>query len=218
MPALKLYSSPRACSTASHIALEESGLAYDYEIVRIRKGEHQSDRFLALNPAGKLPVLEVDDEVLTESAAILMLIADLAAPNVKLLPDEPFSRYRAIEWMSFLTSAVHLSFRPLFRPKQFTDDEAQFDAIRERGGRHLRDVLLEVERRLDGRTFALGDAYSIVDPYLFVFHTWSQRDDIRPHVAEMPNWMRHRQRIDERAATKTVLAREGITPDNITDP
>ncbi|MDX1480395.1 MAG: glutathione S-transferase N-terminal domain-containing protein [Woeseiaceae bacterium] len=218
MPKLRIYSSPRACSTASHIALEESGLDYDWEIVRIRKGEHRSDRFLAINPAGKLPVLQVDDRVLTESTAILTLIADLAAPDVRLLPDDSFARYRALEWMGFLTAAVHLSFRPLFRPQQFTDDEAQYAAIRERGGRHLRDTLLEVERRLDGRAWALGEDFSVVDPYLLVFHVWSQRDDIRPHVAGMPNWARHREAMMQREATARILEREGITADNITDP
>lgn len=218
MPTLKIYSSPRACSTASHIALEESGLDYDYEIVRIRKGEHKSERFLELNPAGKLPVLQVDHEVLTESAAILLFVADLATPQVRLLPDEPYARYRAIEWMGFLASAVHLSFRSLFRPQQFTDDETQHAAIRERGGRHLNEILLEVERRLGGRRWALGDDYSVVDPYLLVFHIWSQRDDIRPHLTDMPGWMAHRQRIDAREATRRVLAREGITAENITDP
>ena len=218
VPNLKIYSSPRACSTASHIALEESGLDYEYEIVRIRKGEHRSDRFLALNPAGKLPLLEANGQLLTESTAILTLIADLAAPVVRLLPEDAFARYRALEWMGFLTSAVHLSFRPLFRPQQFTDDESLHDAIRKRGGRHLRETLLEVERRLEGSVWAMGDEYSVVDPYLLVFHIWSQRDDIRPHVAEMPNWARHRQAMMQREATARVLGREGITADNITDP
>ena len=218
MPHLKIYSSPRACSTASHIALEESGLDYDWEIVRIRKGEHRSDRFLAINPAGKLPVLQVDDRRLTESTAILTLIADLAAPDVRLLPDDSFARYRALEWMGFLTAAVHLSFRPLFRPQQFMDDESLHDAVRERGGRHLKETLLEVERRLDGRVWALGDDFSVVDPYLLVFHIWSQRDDIRPHVADMPNWGRHREAMMQREATARILEREGITAENITDP
>jgi glutathione S-transferase len=219
MPKLTLYTSPRACSTACHIALEESGLDYDYRLVRIRQGETRRADYLAIHPMGKVPALEVDDEVLTETTAIMLLIAELAAPGVQLLPSGGgLARLRAVEWMSFLTSAVHLAFRPLFKPQQFTDDEALFPAIREQGGRYLRDMLLNVEQRLRGRIWALGDDYSVVDPYLFVFHTWSQRDNIRPHVAEMPNWMAHRRRVEDRAATRTVLDREGITADNITDP
>ena len=219
MPKLTLYTSPRACSTACHIALEESGLDYDYEIVRIRAGETQRPEYRAIHPMAKVPALKVDDKVLTETTAIMLLIGELAAPDARLLPaGNGVTRLRAVEWMSFLTSAVHLAFRPLFKPAQFTADESQYPAIRDRGGEYLRDMLLNVERRLDGRTWALGDSFSVVDPYLLVFHTWSQRDNIRPYLADMPAWQAHRQRMDERAATQTVFAREGITAENVTDP
>lgn len=219
MSCLVIYSSPRACSTACHIALEESGIAYDYEIVRIRSGENRRDEYLTVNPTGKVPALRIDDEVLTETPAIMYRIAALAAPSTVLLPQvDDAALSRAIEWMSFLTSTVHLAFKPLFKPQQFLADEALFPALRSHGGLHLRDVLLEVERRLEGKSWALGDQFSVVDPYLLVFHTWSQRTNIRPYVADMPNWLAHRERIDQRPATQTVLAREGITAENISDP
>ena len=120
--------------------------------------------------------------------------------------------------MNILSSCVHLAFRPLFRPGFLIAEESLYPKVRETGIPRLRDTLLEVERRLESRTWALGDSYSVVDPYLLVFHIWSQRDDIVPHVADMPNWMAHRRRIDRRAATQAVLAREGITPENITLP
>ncbi len=219
MPKLTLYTSPRACSTACHIALEESGLDYDYEIVRIRAGETRRAEYRAIHPMAKVPALKVDDEVLTETTAIMLLIGELAAPDMRLLPEgDAVARLRAVEWMSFLTSAVHLAFRPLFKPQQFTGDESLHAAIRHKGGEFLRDMLLNVERRLEGRAWALGDSFSVVDPYLLVFHTWSQRDNIRPFLADMPAWRAHRERMDARTATQTVFAREGITAENVTDP
>lgn len=219
MPELTLFTSPRACSLACHIALEESGLPFTAKMVRIRKGEHRLDDYLAINPWGKIPALKIGDEVLTETQAILSYVADVAAPGVELIPRrDPLERARAHEWMNFLSSFVHLAFRPLFRPGFLIADESLYPEVRETGIPRLRDTLLEVERRLKSNTWALGDTYSVVDPYLLVFHIWSQRDDIIPHVADMPNWMAHRRRIDRRAATQTVLAREGITPENITLP
>lgn len=218
MPQLTLFTSPRACSLACHIALEESGLPYTAELVRIRKGEHRSDAYLAVNPWGKIPALQIDDEVLTETHAILSYVAD-SAPEAGLLPaDDPLTRARAHEWMNFLSSFVHLAFRPLFRPGFLVAEEALYPKVQEVGIPRLRATLLEVERRLADRTWALGDRFSVVDPYLLVFHIWSQRDDIRPHVADMPNWMAHRERMEARASTQTVLAREGITAGNITLP
>jgi glutathione S-transferase len=53
MPELTLFASPRACSLACHIALEESGLPYVAKIIRIREGEHQTSEYLEINPWGK---------------------------------------------------------------------------------------------------------------------------------------------------------------------
>lgn len=216
MAELTLYTSPRACSLACHIALEESGLDFEAKLVRIRRAEHKTDEYLAVNPWGKIPALRVDDEVLTETHAILSYIAD-TAPTA-LLPADALGRARAHEWMNFLSSTVHIAFRPLFRPNYLLADEALHPRLLELGVPNLRKTLSEVDRRLAGKRWALGDSYSVCDPYLLVFHIWSQRDDIRPHVADMPNWMAHRQRLEERPATWRVLEREGVTPENILLP
>ncbi|MBT6210959.1 MAG: hypothetical protein HOI35_13190 [Woeseia sp.] len=71
---------------------------------------------------------------------------------------------------------------------------------------------------MTGRIWALGDGYSVVDAYLIVFWIWSQREDIRPHVADMPAWNAHAERMFLREATWTCLRREGVTPDNISNP
>jgi glutathione S-transferase len=54
--------------------------------------------------------------------------------------------------------------------------------------------------------------------YLLVFWIWSQRDDVRPHVADIPHWRAHAERIFARPATWRCLNREGVTADNIADP
>jgi glutathione S-transferase len=214
LPELTLYASPRACSLACHIALEESGLDYHLELVKIREGQHQTDAYLQVNPWGKIPALTIDDEVLTEAQAILSYIGDTA--TVDLLPrDDALARARAHEWMNFLTSTVHIAFRPLFKPHYLISDPALYPQLQEVGIPNLRKTLLEVDRRLDGRTWALGDNYSVVDPYLLVFRIWSQREDILPHVADMPSWKAHADRIFARESTWRCLNREGITPDNI---
>lgn len=216
MPELTLFASPRACSLACHIALEESGLDYNFELVKIREGQHQTEEYLQINPWGKIPALQIDDEVLTEAQAILSYIGDTAP--VDLLPsDDALARARAHEWMNFLTSTVHIAFRPLFKPHFLISDPALYPRLHEVGIPNLRKTLLEVDRRLAGKTWALGDKYSVVDPYLLVFHIWSQREDILPHVADMPNWQAHADRMYAREATWRCLNREEITPDNITD-
>jgi glutathione S-transferase len=216
LPKFTIYTSPRACSTACHIALEESGLDFAVEIVKIREARHKEPAYLAVNPWGKIPALRVDGETLTEAHAILSLIGDASDPA--LLPDEPLARARAHEWMNFLSATVHIAFRPLFRPQLMLADQSLHSQLLDPGIPALRKTLLEVNRRLDGRHWALGDEFSVVDPYLLVFWIWSQRDDVRPHVADMPNWRAHAGRMFARPATWRCLNREGVTQDNIADP
>ncbi len=218
MPELTIFSSPRACSLACHIALEESGLPYTLCTVLIRQGQHQTEEYLEVNPWGKIPALRIDNEVLTEAHAILSYIGDLAPANKNLLPCEPLARARAHEWMNFLSATVHIAFRPLFKPQYLISDEALYPQLQQVGIPNLRRTLLEVDRRLKGRKWALGDDFSVVDPYLLVFRIWSQRDDILPHVADMPSWKAHADRMYAREATWRCLNREGVTADNIMDP
>jgi len=217
MKKLCLYTSPRACSTACHIALQESGLSYDVEVVKIREGQHQRQAYLDINPWGKVPALQIGTDVLTEAHAILSYIGDLSTRD--LLPqNDPLARARAHEWMNFLAATVHIAFRPLFRPQYLIGEESLYPKLRETGIPNLRKTLLEVDRRLAGRAFALDEHYSVVDPYLLVFWIWSQRDDIVPHVADMPNWAAQAKRVFARPATWECLHREGVTEDNISDP
>src|SRR6185312_14141073 len=162
---LILFYSPRACSLACHIALEESGLPFEAQAVRIRTGEHRQDAYLRINPKGKIPALGVGEEALTEAHALLTYIAGQAPAAGLLPPDGTLARARAHEWMNYLSSTVHIAFRPLFRPGSRIDDADLHDRLKAFGIPVLRDTLASVDRRLAGRAYALGDDYSVCDPY-----------------------------------------------------
>jgi len=216
VPELTLFFSPRACSLACHIALEESGLSFAARSVKIREGQHQTEKYLHVNPWGKIPAMLIDGESLTETHAILSYIGDTAAVENQLIPQQdPLLRARAHEWMNFLSGSVHISFRPLFRPNYLIADERHYAKLREVGVPVLQKTLLEVEKRLHGKTWALGEQYSVVDPYLFVFYMWSQRADVVEYSPPLPAWKDHWERVHERDATQRALATEGIAPDNI---
>lgn len=222
-PELTLYTSPRACSTACHIALEESGLPFAAQLVKIREGEHQASGYLKVNPWGKIPALSIGDEVLTEAHAILSYIGDVSSmesgsTKPPLLPqDNALLRARAHEWMNFLSSTVHIAFRPLFKPHYLIGDRALYPQLQQQGIPILRRTLLEVDKRLEGKDWALGEDYSVCDPYLLVFYIWSQREDVIEYVADMPHWRKHAERVFAREATWRCLRREGVTPENLSN-
>ena len=178
MKTISLYYYPRACSLSCHIALEESELPFPAHEINIRAGAHEEDDYLQVNPWGKIPALRIDDQVLTEAHAVLTFIAD-SVPHKQLLPPaKTLSRARAHEWMNFLSSTVHIAFRPLFRTVMLVGADEPLEQVKRAGIPILRSTLSEVDRRLANRRWALGDTYSVCDAYLLVFWIWSQREDV----------------------------------------
>ena len=72
---LTLYYSPGSSSMAAHIALHEVGATFDKHAVSVPRKETRTPEFLAVNPAGKVPVLMIDGRPLTEVAGILYYLA-----------------------------------------------------------------------------------------------------------------------------------------------
>lgn len=207
---LTLYFSPGACSFASHIAAEESGLTFRAVEANTQRGETRSDTFLSMNPLGRVPVLVLQNgAVVTENPAILTYLAD-AVPNRNLLP--PFgslARARAEEWLAFLSNSVHVAFRAMFRPERLVGpDEEMIFQVRKIGIVALGDLLAEADRRLENREHVLGDAYSVCDGYLTVFGLWSQRVPLKEHLPVTSNIARISRKTMERQAVVRVLARE----------
>ncbi len=100
---MKLYYSPGACSLASHIALQETGLPFEIDRFIASTGKTASgEDFLQINPKGYVPTIRMDDGgILTEGGAVLQYIAD-QNPASNLAPKAgTMERYRLQEWLTF---------------------------------------------------------------------------------------------------------------------
>ena len=208
-PPLTLYYSPKACSLASHIALEESGLPYDAVSVDIRAGENVKESYLRINPGGAVPALGVGDTVITESQAILTYIADLV-PETTLIPRPGTrARARAHEWMNWVSSSVHVTYRSIFKPQTYAgEDTRAITAVRDHAKKKLWKILTEVEARLGHSPYALGSEFSVADAYLFVFYLWSFDERIAAELPSRPRYAAHAARVWSRPAIRKVVARE----------
>jgi glutathione S-transferase len=204
----KLYFSPGAVSMVTHIALEELGRPYDLEPVLIPKGEQRAERYLRVHPLGRLPALELEPGVvLTETPALLGYLADLA-PELELLPKSALGRARASEWMSLLSSALHVAFISFYRPDRYTSDDAAIAALKTDGKQRYFDLLRYVEAKLPSSGFVLGEHYSLVDTYVLVFFLWARRFDLP--VAELPRYSRLAAQVLLRPAVQRALTQEGF--------
>lgn len=208
-PELILFYSPKACSLAPHIVLEESGLPYATRSVNIRAGEHLQAEYLKLNPSGTVPSLAIGGQILTESQALLSYLTDLV-PERELLPRPgTLARARAHEWMNFISSSLHAAYRSVFRPQSFGGEAPEVvEAVRAQGHQRLVRALQTVEHRLGDTPYALGHHFSAVDAYLFVFYLWSFDERLQGEMPERPRYRALAQRVWQREAVRRVVARE----------
>src|SRR5262245_26597250 len=115
---MKLYFAPGACSLSPHIVLREAGQNPELIQVDLReKKTKDGGDFTKINPKGQVPVLQTDDgDTLTEGPVIVQYIGD-KAPGSKLVPPAGSKeRYKVQEWLNFITSELHKTFGPIFRP------------------------------------------------------------------------------------------------------
>lgn len=204
----KLYYSPGAVSLATHIALEELGVPYQLEPILVREGHQNSERYRRIHPLGRVPALEVaPDTILTETPALLNYLAD-QSPALELLPRDPLLRGRANEWMSLISSAVHIAFISHFRPSRYTSDETAAAALKVDGKARFFDLMHYVEGRLPRDGFVLGERYSLCDAYLTVPYLWGRRVELP--VIELPRYSSLAAKVMARPAVRRALEQEGF--------
>jgi glutathione S-transferase len=200
---MKLYFSPGACSLSPHIVLREAGLPVDLERVDLgKKLTRGGGDFLAINPKGSVPVLQLDDGAyLTEGPAIVQYIADLAPEKHLAPPAGTIERYRLQEWLNFITSELHKGFSPLFA-KNTPDDYKPIVSER------LLSRLAIVDQALAGKDYLLGAQFSVADAYLFVVTSWPAMVGL--DISGLAHLAAFRARVAERPAVVAAMEAEGL--------
>jgi glutathione S-transferase len=201
---MKLYYSPGACSLAAHIVLREAGLAFEPVLAptKTKKLPDGSD-YLAINPLGYVPVLELDDGArLREVPVILQYVADQApaknlAPAAGTLP-----RYRLQEWLTFIGMELHRSVTPLFNAAM--PEEAK-KIYRDR----LATRLQWIDGQLKDRDFVMNSHFTVPDAYLFAVTRWLPKH-LMIALEPYPNLLAHHERVGARAAVQEALKVEGL--------
>ncbi|GAA0744812.1 glutathione S-transferase family protein [Sphingomonas sp. ABOLD] len=203
---LDVYAFATPNSIKVPIALEELGLDYELHAVNIRKGEQKLPDFIALNPNAKVPVLVDNDLVLTESAAILVYLAEKAG---KLLPASGEARARVFEQLFFHASGLS----PAFGQAGFFQRlaaEPQPLAIERFSGEAKRTVAV-LDAVLATRRFAAGDAFTIADIAHFGW-LW-RREFAGVGLEAAPNVARWYAEVEQRPAVRRAIARvEALVP------
>lgn len=210
MAGLRLFYAPGACSLAPHIALEETGEPFEPVLVDMKSGEQARPDYLRINPKGRVPVLALGDWVLTENPAILQFIA-LSYPDARLWPDHPHEQARAVEWLAWVASTVHVTYAHIRRAERYATSELAKDDVQATGLAASRVLWAAVDRQLGAGPWALGENHSVVDAYLLVFWTWGRGPVLGFDMArDFPSWTAHARRMALRPAVQRAFARERL--------
>lgn len=200
---MKLYYSPGACSLSPHIVLNEAG--FNYEVERVdtatKKTEKGAD-FFAINPKGYVPVLALDDgQILTEGPAIVQYLGD-QKPASGIVPKAgTMERVREQEWLNFITSELHKTYSPLFRPT--TPDE-----YKKLAREYLAKRLAVLDKHLAGKQYILGDKFTAADAYAFTVLRWSQYTNV--DLSPFPNIKAFMERVAARPKVQEAMKQEGL--------
>lgn len=201
---MKLYYKTGACSLASHIALHETGAAFEIEAVDTDAGRTETgDDFRAISPNGYVPALRLDNgATLTEGAAVLQWIAD-SHHNAGLAPDAgTIGRARLHEALNWISAELHKAFGPLFRSNATENEKAAAHiAVAAKFDR------LEVQFS-DGRTWMVANRFSVADAYLFAVANWANFTGI--DLARWPSLAAFVARVANRPAAQSAMKAEGL--------
>ena len=200
---MKLYYSPGACSLAPHIVLREGGFSFSLEKVSLAdKKTADGGNYRDINPKGYVPALQLDTgEVLTEVAAIVQYLAD-KAPEKELAPEpRTMAHYRLVEWLGFISTELHKTFSPLFKPATpEATRQAAFDTLA------LRIDL--VNKELQSHPYLNGNQFSVADAYLFTVLRWARL--VKFDLARWPAVQDFLQRVSARPAVRDAMLAEGL--------
>jgi glutathione S-transferase len=159
---MKLYGFPPARSIRVLWTLRELDVAFEFVNVDPTKGEHQRPEFLALNPAGKLPVLVDGDFILTESVAIVLYLAE-KYPEKGLLPSGLRARAEVNRWLFFTATELEQPLWRMTRHALLYPPEKRLAAEIPIARQDFLEMAAVMEKHMDGRQFLLGDNVTVAD-------------------------------------------------------
>ncbi|MBP2234786.1 glutathione S-transferase [Sinorhizobium kostiense] len=183
-------------------ALQELDAEFEFVAVNILAGETRHPDFLRLNPAGKLPVLVDGDFVLTESAAIVMYLAEKYGAK-GLMPADLKERAQTYRWSLFAVTELE---QPLWRIAKHTflypeDKRLPEDIALAR--EEFVAMAAVLEQRMDGRAFIVGDNITIADCVTAYVLDWGNENGL---IDDFPNLKAYFERMYARPKAPQRIA------------
>lgn len=174
---MRLFYAPNTISIAAVLTLYEADC--DFEPVRVdfRHAEQTKAPYLAINPKGRVPTLEVNGQLLTETGALLDYIA-VCTPDAQLVPPDPLDAAHMRSVMYYLASTMHVNHAHKMRGHRWADKPESHADMTAKVPQTMADSARYIENHGLRGDFVTGARVSLADPYLFVVCSWLEGDGV----------------------------------------
>jgi glutathione S-transferase len=199
---MKLYGFAPTRTIRVQWVLREMDVDFEYVQVDPTKGELHKPEFLALNPAGKLPVLVDDDFVLNESVAIVLYLAE-KYPQKGFLPADLRARAEVYRWLLFTATELE---QPVWRIARHTNVypvEKRLPAEIPIARQDFLDMAAVMEKHLETRTVLVGENVTVAD---FVAAYTLDMASMVPLLETFPNLRAYMERMYARPKAPPRIA------------
>ena len=169
---MKLHYAPRTISVAVAIVLEAQNVEYTAVPVDFGRAEQTKHAYRENNPKGRVPALETEHGILTETPAL----PEYVAPD--LVPEAPFAAAKMPELMSYLNGTMHPHHAHGLRGERWADEESSFEDMKRKVPQRMRDCATHVEEMLPTLPWDVGTLSALSDAYLYVVLLWLPGDGV----------------------------------------
>jgi glutathione S-transferase len=224
MPQITLYHVNGACSWVPHALLRHLGIPFSSVAMKFRAGDNGLEAvdgslsnadFRKINPAGYVPVLVVNGELITEQFAVLTMIA-LLSPDKEvgeaLLGRTPMGRVRVTEWMVWLSDSLHShGYGAFAHPQRFVEgNRDMYEVVRAKGRKTIENCYERIEKRLEGRMYAVGEHVTVVDLFLYIFWMWGGVHAGIEMKKKYPAYGEVLKRVEKLDGVRRAMEEEGL--------
>lgn len=205
---IQLYSLATPNGRKVSIALEEMEIPYDAHTINIIEGDQFTDDFVAINPNSKIPAIVDPDGpdgkplAIMESGAILLHLAEKTG---KFFPSDPRLRSETLQWLFFQMGGIGPFFGQFGHFYKFGKEKCDHPYPLERYTTEAKRLLGVLEKRLEGRTYLVGEEYTIADIATFPWIgclDWGYGGNDHLGLNDFPNVVAWHERCSTRPAAE----------------
>jgi glutathione S-transferase len=172
---ITFYFAPMSSASPVAFAFAELGIEHETITIDFKGDAHKQPEFLELNPMGQVPTLVDDGQAMFESSAIIIYLGEKYGVDRGLWPQVGSREHmQALTWVAWTATTLGGTIWQFFMNKgEWLPEDTRNAKQAERAATRYGELLKILDDRLDGRSYILGDGFSLADCYMSALVGWS---------------------------------------------